>query len=115
MSEGVIIAIISAAGVVLAALIKGIFSIAKSKDNSQSSTKHNQYNKTNIKQKQGFASRGTQIGVQNNYNNNTTVKFGDTTIDNGTIIIDGGTASGGGSIRYEPSENKDSTGVNKNE
>ena len=64
---------------------------------------------TIIKQRQGIGSKGTQIGIQNN----TTIKFEDTTVDDGTIIIDGGTASGGGGIRYEPASSSDTSGENK--
>ena len=69
----------------------------------------------NFKQKQKRGSNGTQIGIQNNYNNNTTIQFGDTTVDDGTIIIDGGNANGGGGIRYEPSTNGSNSEGNKDE
>ena len=55
MTEGIIIAIIGATGVVLAALI-GLF---KKSNNTGKNVK--------IKQKQGIANKGTQIGIQNNY------------------------------------------------
>jgi hypothetical protein len=55
MTEGIIIAIIGAAGAVLAAVI-GLL-----KKNS------NTGKNINIKQKQGIGNKGTQIGIQNNY------------------------------------------------
>ena len=36
-------------------------------------------------------------------------------LDDGTIIIDGGNATGGGGIRYEPSTNSSNSGENKDE
>ena len=62
MSEGIIIAIIGAAGVILAAVI-GLFK------------KNNTAEKNiNIKQKQGIGNKGTQIGIQNNYSSNEKTK-----------------------------------------
>ena len=58
MSEGIIIAIIGAAGVVLAALIGGVFSVVKNNKDSKNNTKIRQ------KQKGKF---NTQVGIQNNY------------------------------------------------
>ena len=58
MSEAIIIAIISASGVVLAALIGGIFSVVKNKKDSKSNTQ--------IRQKQK-GKYNTQVGIQNNY------------------------------------------------
>lgn len=55
MTEGIIIAIIGAAGVVLAAII-GLFK--KSNDTGKN---------IKIKQKQWIGNKGTQIGIQNNY------------------------------------------------
>ena len=55
MTEGIIIAIIGAVGVVLAAVI-GLF---KKSNNADKNLK--------IKQKQGVGNKGTQIGIQNNY------------------------------------------------
>lgn len=55
MTEGIIIAIISAAGVILAAVI-GLF---KRSNNTGKNMK--------IQQKQGIGNKGTQIGIQNNY------------------------------------------------
>ena len=55
MTEGIIIAIIGAIGVVLAAAISSF----KKSDNTDKKIK--------IKQKQGIANKGTQIGIQNNY------------------------------------------------
>lgn len=103
MTEGIIIAIIGAIGVVLAALI-GLF---KRSNNTGKNVK--------IKQKQGISNNGTQIGVQHNYNNNTTIKLGDAVVDDGTLIIDCGNASGGGGIRYEPHTRDDMEGDNKDE
>ena len=102
MTEGIIIAVIGAAGVVLAALI-GSF---KKNSNGEKTIK--------IKQRQE-GQNNTQIGVQNNYNSNTTVQFGDAAVDDGTIIIDCGNASGGGGIRYESSMNSNKSGENKDE
>ena len=96
-------AIIGAFATIIVPIIAGIFSLIKSRTDNHPSTI--------IKQTQGIGNKGTQIGIQNN----TTIKFGDTTVDDGTIIIDGGTASGGGGIRYEPPSNNDKSGVNKNE
>lgn len=58
MSEEIIIAIISAIGVVLAALIGGIFSVVKNNRDSKNNTK--------IKQNQK-GKYNTQVGIQNNY------------------------------------------------
>ena len=58
MSEAIIIAIIGACGVVLAALIGGIFSIVKNNKDSKRNTK--------IRQKQK-GKYNTQVGIQNNY------------------------------------------------
>ena len=55
MTEGIIIAIIGAVGVILAAVI-GLFK-------KSSNTGKN----INIKQKQGIGNKGTQVGIQNNY------------------------------------------------
>lgn len=41
------------------------------------------------------------IGIQNN----TTITLGDTDIDNGTLVIDGGTAIGSGCIKVEKQVN----------
>ena len=62
MTEGIIIAIIGAIGVVLAAAI----SLFKKSDNTDKKIK--------IKQKQGIANKGTQIGIQNNYGSCENVK-----------------------------------------
>ena len=104
MTEGIIIAIIGAGGAIVAALIAGIFTVIKSSKESKSSVK--------IKQK---GRNNTQIGQQNNYNNSTTVQFGDITASDGTFIIDGGTASGGGGIKYEPSTNETNSGEKKDD
>lgn len=91
MSEGIVIAIIGAVGVVLAAVITGIFTVfSKGKPSKQSILKQSQRGKNN-----------TQIGIQNN----NTIHIGGTTADNGTLIIDCGDASGGGEIRCEPAGN----------
>ncbi len=58
MSEAIIIAIISASGFVLAALIGGIFSVVKNNKDSKSNIK--------IRQKQK-GKYNTQVGIQNNY------------------------------------------------
>ena len=108
MEKEIIVAIISASGVVLAALIAGVFSLVKR-------SKENKNTNINIKQKQTLFNKGNQVGIQNNYNNNTTIQLGDTTLDDGTIIIDGGNATGGGGIRYEPSTNSSNSGENKDE
>lgn len=55
MTEGIIIAIIGAIGVVFAAVI-GLF---KKSNNTGENVK--------IRQKQGIGNKGTQIGIQNNY------------------------------------------------
>ena len=55
MTEEIIIAIIGAAGVILAAVI----GLLKKSNNTGKNIK--------IKQKQGFCNKGTQIGLQNNY------------------------------------------------
>lgn len=55
MTEGIIIAIIGAAGAILAAAI-GLFK------------KSNNFDKNiQIKQKQSIGNKGTQVGIQNNY------------------------------------------------
>lgn len=106
MESEVIVAIIGAVAVVVAAIITGIFTMRKTNKNSKSGEQ--------ITQKQK-GKNNTQIGVQNNYSNNvnqttvnntTTLKFGDENYTEGTIIIDGGNASGGGGIRYVQ-KNKD--------
>lgn len=56
MTEGIIIAIIGAVAVVLAAVI-GLF---KKGNDTETNIK--------IKQKQWIGNKGTQIGIQNNYN-----------------------------------------------
>ena len=61
MNNEIIVAIIAAIGVVVAAVVTGIFSLIK-KDASTSST-------YNIKQSQK-GKDNTQIGIQNNYKNN---------------------------------------------
>ena len=96
-------AIIGGCATLIAAIIAGLFSLVKKGKGTKSST--------NIKQKQGIGNKGTQIGVQNN----TTIKFGDRTCDDGTIIIDCGDASGGGGIRYEPDSHNASKEKAKNE
>ena len=100
-------AIISGVVAIMVAVITGVFGLAKKGNDAT--------HKTVIKQKQGCDSKGTQIGIQNNYNNNTTIQFGDTTVDDGTIIIDGGNANGGGGIRYKPSKNGSNSEGNKDE
>ena len=55
MSEGIIIAIIGAAGVILAAVI----GLLKKNNTAEKNI--------NIKQKQEIKNKGTQIGIQNNY------------------------------------------------
>lgn len=62
MSEGIIVAIISGIAGILSAIIAGVFSMMKRKKGTK--------NITNIKQKQGIANKGTQVGIQNNINNN---------------------------------------------
>ena len=62
MTEGIIIAIIGAAGMILAAVI-GLFK----KSNSTGKN-------IKIKQKQGIANKGTQIGIQNNYSSSESTK-----------------------------------------
>lgn len=57
MSEGIIIAIIGAIGVILSAIIAGVFSLLK---------KNNSKDKIVVEQKQK-GNNNTQIGVQNNY------------------------------------------------
>ncbi len=104
MTEGIIIAIIGAGGAIVAALIAGIFTLLKNNKDSKSSVK--------IKQK---GRNSTNIGQQNNYNNNTTIQLGETTAPDGTIIISGGNASEGGGIRYEPSENNAESREKKDE
>ena len=56
---------------------------------------------TIIKQKVGHNNKGDVIGIQNN----TTITLGDTDIDNGTLVIDGGTAIGSGCIKVEKQVN----------
>lgn len=85
-----------------ATIIAGVFSLVKKGKGSKRGI--------NIKQSQGIGNKGTQIGVQNNTN----ITIGNKTIDDGTIIIDGGTASGGGGIKYEPVPKKDAVEVSKN-
>lgn len=59
MNTEIIVAIIGASGVVIAALIAGIFSLISKEKNKKSS---------NIKLKQKQSGRNnTQIGIQNNY------------------------------------------------
>lgn len=67
MEKEIIVAIISASGVVLAALIAGVFSLVKR-------NKENENTNINIKQKQTLFNKGNQVGIQNNYgsNNSTT-------------------------------------------
>lgn len=103
LSPTVQAAIIGGCATLIATIIAGLFSIVKKGKGSKSGT--------NIKQSQGIGNKGTQIGVQNN----TTIKFGDTTCDDGTIIIDCGDASGGGGIRYEPASHNVSKEKAKNE
>lgn len=55
MTEGIIIAIIGAAGVILAAII----GLLKKNNNTGKTIK--------IKQKQGICNKGNQTGIQNNY------------------------------------------------
>ena len=62
MSEGIIVAIIGGIAGILSAIIAGVFSLIKRKKETK--------NIINIKQKQWIANKGTQIGVQNNINNN---------------------------------------------
>lgn len=100
-------AIISGVVAIIVAVITGVFGLAKKGNDAR--------HKAIIKQKQERNSKGTQIGIQNNYNNNTTIQLGDTTLDDGTIIIDGGNATGSGGIRYEPSTNSSNSGENKDE
>ena len=59
METEIIVALIGASGVVLAAVIGGIFALLK---------KDGLVKKTKINQKQGIGNQGTQIGIQNNYN-----------------------------------------------
>ena len=99
-------AIITSLFGIIGVIIAGLFGLVK----KGVPTKNN----VTIKQKQGRDSRGTQIGIQNNYNNNTTIQLGDTIADNGTIIFDGGDAFNNGSIRYEPVQSNESE-ENKNE
>lgn len=100
MELEIIVAIIGAAAIVIAAIITGFFTIIKARESSKSGKQNSQRQK---------GKNNTQIGVQNNYSNNinqttinntTTLKFGDENYTEGTIIIDGGNASGGGGIRY---------------
>lgn len=100
-------AIVSGIVAIIVAVITGVFGLVKRGNDAK--------NNTVINQKQGRGSKGTQIGVQNNYNNKTTIQFGDTTVDDGTIIIDGGNATGGGGIRYKPAMNSDKSGEKKDE
>ena len=67
MEKEIIVAIISASGVVLAALIAGVFSLVKR-------SKENENTNINIKQKQTLFNEGNQVGIKNNYgfNNSTT-------------------------------------------
>lgn len=95
-------AVITGLATVVGAVVTGIFK-------SKSSKKH-----IKIKQKQNNCYGGTQIGIQNNYNNNTTIQFGDTTADNGTLIIDGGDAFNNSGVRYEPAQNKENKGESEN-
>ena len=99
-------AIISGVVAIIVAVITGVFGLVKKGNDANQ--------KTVIKQKQERDSKGTQVGIQNNYNN-TTIQLGNTTIDDGTIIIDGGNATGGGGIRYEPSTNSSNSEENKDE
>lgn len=99
-------AVIGACATIMAAIIAGIFSLVKKSKKNK--------NDAIINQKQGLGNKGTQIGVKNNYNNNTTIAFGNTTVDAGTLIIDCGNASGGG-IRFAPTPDNDKSGENKNE
>ena len=62
MSEEIIIAIIGAAGVILAAVI----GLLKKSNTAEKNI--------NIKQKQGIGNKGTQIGIQNNYSSNEKTK-----------------------------------------
>jgi len=100
-------AIISGVVAIIVAVITGVFGLVKKGKDAN--------HKTVIKQKQERDSKGTQVGIQNNYNNSTTIQLGNTTIDDGTIIIDGGNATRGGGIRYEPSTNNSNSGKNKDE
>ena len=89
MSEEIIIAIIGAVAVIAAAVITGVFSLKKKTEKTKCDT--------SIQQTQN-GNNNTQIGVQNN----TTIQVGETPLSNGTIIIDGGNAAGGGKIEYKP-------------
>lgn len=100
-------AIITGVVAIIVAVITGVFGLAK----KEKGTEH----KTIIKQKQARDGNGPQIGIQNNYNTNTTIKCGDNSIDDSTSIIDINNATGCGGIRYEHSTNSSNSEVNKNE
>lgn len=91
MSEGIIIAIIGAGATIGAAVIAKTVTSKKNTGNTERSI--------SIKQKQK-GNNNTQIGIQNN----TTLQLGETPLTNGTLIIDGGNATGGGKIEYKPEE-----------
>ena len=61
MTEGIIIAVIGAAGVILAAVV-GLFKSNNTGKNIK------------IKQKQGIGNKGTQIGIQNNHSSTDSTK-----------------------------------------
>ena len=90
MSEDILIAIIGAGAVILAAIITGLFGLTKTKARHKNK-------KSNIQKIKG--NNNTQIGVQNN----TSIHIGDKESEDGTLIIDGGSASGSGSIKFVPS------------
>ncbi len=91
MSEDIIVAIISATAVIAAAVIAGVFSLKKRDGKPDRGTSIQQTQK---------GDNNTQIGVQNN----TTIQVGETSLSSGTIIIDGGDATGGGKIEYKSEE-----------
>ena len=62
LTPGVQASVIGGCATVIGAVITGVFSLIKRKKETK--------NITNIKQKQGIANKGTQIGIQNNINNN---------------------------------------------
>ena len=82
-------------GLIVGALLKVLFKKVLFKKKPKA-TSH-----TIIKQKVGHNNKGDVIGIQNN----TTITLGDTDIDNGTLVIDGGTAIGSGCIKVEKQVN----------
>lgn len=87
MSKEIIAAIIGAIATIVAAVITKISTSKKNTGKTGRSVRINQ---------KATGDNNTIIGTQNN----TTIKVGETPLTSGTIIIDGGDATGGGKIEY---------------